>query len=187
MIAMLKQIIVVYWDVLCFKRSPLTTPTSKTMLGIALCLTLFVGGLQLQLAKMINTTEVSFLTVLASMFIQIALFALYSRIILKVHQADKYFMQLFICWLMMLFFLDFMSSAIMGLFIGLGSLGFASLVHSALLYFSLVLGIVFSLWQVSFIVHLFRIFLKQTMWMALLFYLGWLLINYLYLVILKSF
>jgi hypothetical protein len=187
MIAMLKQIIIVYWEVLCFKRSPLTTPTSKTMLGIALCLTLFVGGLQFHLAKMINTTQVSVLTVLASLFIQIALFAFYSQIILRTQKSEKYFMQLFICWLMMLFFLDFMSSAIMGIFVGLGSLGFASSIHSVLLYFSLVLGIVFSLWQVSFIVHLFRVFLKQTVWMALLFYLGWMLINYLYLVILKSF
>jgi hypothetical protein len=186
MFEMFKQIITVYWEVLCFKRSPLTTPASMMMLNIALSLILIVGVFQFQLTKLLNTTPISFFSVIGSIILQIALFAIYSRVVLKIQKADKYYMQLFICWLMMLFFLDLISSLLMCVMVGFSYFGFAAFVNSFLIYFAFVFGIIFSLWQVSFIVHLFRVFLKLSIWMGLLYYLGWLLLNYLYLIILKS-
>jgi hypothetical protein len=186
MVAMLKQIISVYWQVLCFKKSPEDTPSSPVMCGIALCLTLAASLLQYQLASVVSRGSGSVFLVLLVTFIQVLLFSIYTRFVLWTNNAGRSFLQLLTCWLMMMFFLDIISSILMAVLLGISQLGLAQVINQFLQTLGIAFGIVFSIWQVTFVIHLFKVFLRKNFLVGLLIYLGWLGINYLLLMLLKG-
>lgn len=184
---MFKQIISVYWQVLCFKKSPEDTPSSAVMCGIALCLTLAAAVLQYQLASAVQAGSGSIFIVLVVTLVQVLMFSIYSRFVLWTNNATRFFFQLLSCWLMMMFFLDIISSALMAILLGISHLGLADVINRVLQTLGLAFGIVFSIWQVTFVINLFKVFLRQNFLVALLIYLGWLGVNYLLLMLLKGF
>ena len=186
MVTMLKQIIITYWQVLCFQRSPEDTPSSTMMSGIALCLALAAAILQYQLASFLTTGTASTLLILLITLVQVSLFAAYGRLVLWSNNASHHFFRLMTCWLMMLFFLDVISSLVMGLLLGVGHMGTGQTLAQFTQTLGLAFGIVFSIWQVTFIVQLYRVLTRQNFLLALLIYIGWLGVNYLFLLMIKS-
>ncbi len=187
MLKLFQQILVEYWQVLCFKRSPKDTPKSTMMVMIALALAFGAMTLEYFLARLMDVTHLSFATLCFSLLVQIGLITVYIRIVLRVHQNTSDFLPFFICWLMMMFFLDSISSLVMASIIGFQFLGITKILSISLLSMGMVLGIMLSLWQVTYLVYLLIHFLKLPFWQAFIYYLGWLLINYIYWWVLKTF
>jgi hypothetical protein len=184
MIKVLQQILMTYFEVATFKRSPLNTPSNRFMLGISfglvllanLCQILMVmlltrGLISIPVSEMMNSMGVMLLSTIA----QILFFALFVRLVLQYHRLTTYFYQFMICWLMMLFFIEVVPSVVMLFFKLLLLATHLSLdsISSALL----VISVVLAFWKVSFMVHLFRIVLDKTFLYAFLVCLIWFAIN----------
>lgn len=181
-----RQILVEYWQVLCFRRLPQETPKSLLMLMIAIGLVFLALTLEYYIAQSMQVTHLSLGVLFFSLLIQLGFIAIYTRIVLWLHQSLEYFLPFMTCWVMMMFFLDLMSSAAMGLIMAMQSLGLTKIFFISIAKFGAILGIMLSLWQVTFVVYLLMRFLKLPFWKGFLLYLGWLLMNYMYLLVLKT-
>ena len=173
MIDILRQMTVVYWEVLSFKRLPQATPSSPLMLGIAVGLTLLTSLLKIVFMGADNSSVLFTI-------VHIPLFALYAWFVLWTNKATGGFLQLMICWLMMLFFLNVLSSLTVGGLMTLSLLGLSNAMTNIIGTLEIILVIVFSLWQVTYVVNLFRAFLQQGFFVIFMVYIGWLGVNYLF-------
>jgi len=173
MIDILRQMTVVYWEVLCFKRLPQATPSSPLMLGIAVALNLLTSLLKIVFMGADNSSVLFTI-------VHIPLFALYTWFVLWTNKATGGLVQLLICWLMMLFFLSVLSSLTVGGLMALSLLGLSNAIANIIGTLEMILVIIFSLWQVTYVVNLFRAFLQQGFFVIFMVYIGWLGVNYLF-------
>jgi hypothetical protein len=184
MIKILQQILMTYFEVATFKRSPLNTPSNRFVLGISfglvllanLCQILMVmlltrGQMSIPVSEMMNFMGLMLLSTIA----QILFFALFVRLVLEYHRLTTYFYQFMICWLMMLFFIEVVPSVLLLFFkllLMVRHLNFEG-ISKALL----VISVVLAFWKASFMVHLFRVVLDKTFLYAFLVCLVWFSMN----------
>jgi hypothetical protein len=184
MINVLQQVLMTYFQVATFKRSPLNTPSNRFMLGLSfglvllanLCQILMVmvltrGLVAIPVSEMMSSMGLMLLSIIA----QILFFGLFVYLVLHYHRLITYFYQFMISWLMLLFFIEVVPSVVMLFFKLLLMVAHLSLdsVSAALL----VISVVLSIWKVSFMVHLFRVVLDKTFLYAFLVCLMWFAIN----------
>lgn len=179
MMPLLKQMINVYWDMLCFKRSPLDTPDSSMMLYIAVGLSLLMSMAQLSLSYYLGKVALPFWVSIGMIIIQLLLAFGYTRFILWTQNKLYHWQKMITCWVMMLFLLDGFAFLFMLMIFTLHAMGFVVVLQKAIIFLSIVVGIVLSFWQISFSIRLYRIFMNQTIWFAVGVYLGWFGLNFL--------
>ena len=181
---LLYQIVFEYWQVLGFKRSPLATPNSPLMLGIGILLALLAAGMKYYFNGFIGTMHFSLGVFCLALVFEFVLMAMYIRAVLWMHQAQDNFLAFMTCWVMMMFFLDTIMIFTMGCSMGLQALGLIQYSSVSFMMIATIIGLVLSLWQIIYVVYLFKSFIKCPIWQGMVFYLGWLLINYLYILLL---
>lgn len=179
MIPMFKQMIEVYWDTLCFKRSPIDTPDSSVMLGLAVILSLLMSLGQLSLSYHLGKVSMPFWASMSMVVLQLILAFAYLRFILWTQNKISSWQKMMTCWVMMLFLLDGFAFLFMFMIWILHALGIIVSLQKLIISLSIVVGIVLSFWQISFSIRLYRIFLQQTIWFAVGVYLGWFGLNFL--------
>ena len=179
MIVLLKQMIEVYWDMLCFKRSPLDTPDSSMMLYIAVALSLLMSFGQLSLSYHLGKVSLPFWASIGMIVIQLMLAFGYTRFILWTQSKLHHWQKMISCWVMMLFMLDTFAFLFMLMIFVLHLMGFVVFLQKSIIFLSIVVGIILSFWQIALSIRLYRIFMNQTLWFAIGVYLGWFGLNFL--------
>ena len=179
MMPLLKQMIDVYWSMLCFKRSPLDTPDSRMMLLIAFGLSLFTSLAQLSISYHLGKVSLPFWASMGMILIQLILAFAYTRFILWTQNKLASWQKMITCWVMMLFILDSFACLFMLIIFVLHALGCIVVLQKAIILLSIVVGIVLSFWQIAFSIRLYRVFMNQTIWFAVGVYLGWFGLNFL--------
>lgn len=185
MLHFLYQVFHTYWQVLCFKRTPKDTPHSFIMLGIAFLLSMGITALQMGLALGIQDKPGSVLEGMIFPLVQVALFWCYLQLILWAFNKQQHALVIMTNWLMMLFFLDAMGLLFMLLIVAIKVIGGVAALTSIMMYMGIVVGLIFSIWQVSFSVQLLKIYLEKPLIQIGLLYLGWIGINFLLILSIK--
>jgi hypothetical protein len=186
MIALLKQMIDVYWNMLIFKRSPLNTPDAPMMLGIAVALSLIVSGVQLVLSYSLGKMTIPFWASILLIIAQIGLAFAYVGFILWTQNQLTVWRKMMTCWMMMLFQLDGLALLFMFFILALNLFGWMVVLQKGIIVLSLIVGLLLSFWQVTLSVRLYQIFLQKTMLFAFAVYLGWFGVNFLFLMTFKT-
>lgn len=179
MMLLLKQMIEVYWNMLCFKRSPLDTPDSSMMLSIAVGLSLLMSLGQLSLSYSLGKVSLPYWASICMIVIQLMLAFGYTRFILWTQNKLNCWQRMITCWMMMLFMLDGFAFLFMLMIFLLHTMGFIVILQKAIIFLSVFVGIILSFWQISFSIRLYRIFMNQALWFAVGVYLGWFGLNFL--------
>lgn len=186
MIPLLKQMINVYWNMLLFKRSPVATPDSAIMLGIAVLLSLIISSSQLFLSYSLGKLSLSLGASILLIVLQMSLAFLYVVFIFWTQNCLNQWRKFMTCWLMMLFQLDSMALFFMLLILLFNLFGLVAVLQKFIILISLGMGLLLSFWQVALSVRLYQTFLQKNILFALAIYLGWFGVNFLFLMSFKT-
>lgn len=186
MINFLKQIFMVYGEVVLFKRAPANTPQSTLMLWMSIFLASFISFLQLWLSSSFGKLPIPMSISLWMAIFQLGLFLGYMRLVLWSQNALDVWVQLCTCWLMMLFLLDLAAFSFSLVVLGLSWVGITTYIRPLLGWLGIITGLMFSIWQVFFTLKLLKELIQKPMLFAVMVYIGWLGINFLMVILFKQ-